>query len=253
MIGIRVNNKFFKSLTKAARFIGMPATTLSVALKDKKSIVHKDLLIEKTEIKPTERIKKQRNIPVLVDGIMYNSFKDAEKALGCGRSYLSLALRRGQTNIKGHTIEPVYPSMVGKKKIGGTKVLQVNTGVVFNSIRDASIEADADEWTMSKKMEFAGSFIDKFGNEYKRLTPMDTQKVYYAGNKTVGKYVSPQHNNIIEKRNYIYADLPKAIKELVDEKISNMFESGKSWQEIKDFAKKVGCKQIILKVDDDEK
>lgn len=252
MIGIRVNNKFFKSLTKAARFIGMPATTLSVALKDKKSIVHKDLLIEKTEIKPTERIKKQRNIPVLVDGIMYNSLADAEKALGCGRSYLGLALRRGQTNIKGHIVKPLYPSMVGKKKLGGTKVLQVNTGVIFNSIRDASIEAGADEWTMSKKMEFAGSFIDKFGNEYKRLTPMDTKNTYRAGDKTVGRYVQRQYNNI-EKKDYIYADLPKAIKELVDEKISDMFESGKSWQEIKDFAKKVGCKQIILKVDNDEK
>lgn len=252
MIGIRVNNKFFKSLTKAARFIGMPATTLSTALKDKKSIVHKDLLIEKTEIKPTQTTKRQRNIPVLVDGIMYNSFSDAEKALCCGRSYLSLALRRGQTNIKGHRVEPLYPSMVGKKKIGGTKVLQVNTGVIFGSIRDASIEADADEWTMSKKMEFAGSFIDKFGNEYKRLTPMDTKNTYKAGEKTVGRYVQKQYNNVV-KKDYIYADLPKAIKELVDEKISNMFESGKSWYEIKEFAKRVGCKQIILKVDDDEK
>ena len=114
---IRINNKFFRSLSEAARFLGMNKGWLSNEMKDKQAITYKDLLVEKVDTPKTNKIPKhtRKGIPVLVDGIAYKNCAEAERAIGCAQSSLSDALRRGAKKLLGHTIEPVYPSMVKKK------------------------------------------------------------------------------------------------------------------------------------------
>lgn len=189
---IRVNNKFFRSIAEAARFLHISKPYLHAKMQNKRAITYKDLLIEKVETQKTvKKIKpRKRGIPVLMDGVMYSNCAEAERAIGVGSSTISDALRRGATSVRGHKIEAVYPSDINKRKAktpkkNAVKVKCITTGVVYNNIMEASAAANADVWTMSKKMEAAGGFIDANGNEYIRLTPMRTKNVYENTGKSV--------------------------------------------------------------------
>lgn len=189
MQNIRVNNKIFDSLSKAAKFIGIQRSNLSVMLKNKKATTYKDLMIEKLD-KPKKKTKRgySRCIPVLVDNVAYNSISDAERALGWSENTLAKPLRQGRKIHKGHTIEYVLPSQRDKikyKSPKAVKVLCVTTGVTYDRLGDAAKVAGADEWTMSKKMETSGGYIDKNGNEYVRLSPMVSKNVYKDTGKTL--------------------------------------------------------------------
>lgn len=190
MQNIRVNNKIFNSISKAAKFIGMQRSNLSSMLKDKKATTYKDLMIERLDKPVVKKTKRGqfRNIAVLVDGKAYNSIADAERAFGLSENTLARPLRQGKKTYKGHTIEYVLPSQRDKIKHKNTKtvkVLCVTTGVTYNKLGDAAKVAGADEWTMSKKMETSGGYIDKNGNEYVRLTPMVSKNVYKDTGKTL--------------------------------------------------------------------
>lgn len=187
MQNVRVNNKIFDSISKAAKFIGIQRSNLSAMLKDKKATTYKDLMIERLdslEKKKTAR-GNYRKIPVLVDGVAYNSIGDAEKACGFPVNTLAKPLRQGRKIYKGHTIEYVLPSQKDKYKHKSVKVLCVTTGVTYNKLGDAAKVAGADEWTMSKKMETSGGYIDANGNEYRRLTPMVSKNMYKDTGKTL--------------------------------------------------------------------
>lgn len=190
MQNIRVNNKIFDSLSKAAKFIGIQRSNLSVMLKNKKATTYKDLMIEKLDTPKTKKTNRglARRIPVLIDNIAYNSIADAERALGWSENTLAKPLRQGRKTYKGHTIEYVLPSQKEKYKPKGgspVKVLCVTTGVTYDRLGDAAKVAGADEWTMSKKMETSGGYIDKNGNEYVRLSPMVSKNVYKDTGKTL--------------------------------------------------------------------
>ena len=185
---IRVNNKFFRSLADAAKFLRMSRVTLSAKMKNKQAITHKDLLIEKVQETPKPKHRntgvKRATVPVLVDGVAYNSCSEAERAVGLPPSVISKALRCNQRHCCGHDIEPVFPSQIKpiEKKI---KVYCETTGIMYDSIKEASKVADVDNWTMSKKMEASGAFIDSKGNIYKRMTPMNTKNKYKDTGKSV--------------------------------------------------------------------
>lgn len=190
---IRVNNKFFRSIAEAARFLHISKPYLHAKMQNKKAITYKDLLIEKVETqKPVKKIKpRKRGIPVLVDGKYYNNCAEAERAIGAASSTISDALRRGAPMVLGHTVEALMPSMIKKypnkkdTRRNGTKVECITTGVVYKSINEAAAAANCDSWTMSKKMETSGGFVDAFGNEYRRLSPMATKNNYEDTGKTV--------------------------------------------------------------------
>ena len=189
MQNIRVNNKIFDSLSKAAKFIGIQRSNLSVMLKNKKATTYKDLMIEKLD-KPKKKTQRgySRCIPVLVDNVAYNSISDAERALGWSENTLAKPLRQGRKIYKGHTIDYVLPSQrdkIKRKNPKAVKVLCVTTGVTYDRLGDAAKVAGADEWTMSKKMETSGGYIDKNGNEYVRLSPMVSKNVYKDTGKTL--------------------------------------------------------------------
>ena len=180
MQNIRVNNKIFDSISKAAKFIGMQRSNLSNMLKDKKATTYKDLMIERLDKPVVKKTKRGqfRNIAVLVDGVAYNSITDAEKLCGFCAGTLAKPLRQGKKTYKGHSIEYVMPSQRKKTSHKKVQVVCINTGVVYDRLGDAALAAGADSWTMSKKMEASGGYIDANGNEYRRLTPMRTKNTY---------------------------------------------------------------------------
>lgn len=187
MQNVRVNNKIFNSISKAAKFIGIQRSNLSVMLKDKKATTYKDLMIERLDSPEKKKTGRgnYRKIPVLVDGVAYNSIGDAEKSCGFPVNTLAKPLRQGRKIYKGHTIEYVLPSQKDKYSHKTVKVLCVTTGVTYNKLGDAAKAAGADQWTMSKKMETSGGYIDANGNEYRRLTPMVSKNMYKDTGKTL--------------------------------------------------------------------
>ena len=212
---IRINNKFFRSLTEASKFLHLNKQWLSSEMKDKEAITYKDLLIEKVEEpKPVKKPKHTRKgIPVLIDGIPYKNCAEAERAIGCASSSVSDALRRGAKTVYGHKLEAVYPSMIKNKKPmkknTNCKVLCKTTGVVFPTITEAARFAGVDDWTMSKKMEASGGFIDKENNEYIRLTPMKSKNTYVDD----GKYITKQRGLAPRKTTITQDELPEKIIE----------------------------------------
>ncbi len=187
MQNIRVNNKIFNSISKAAKFIGIQRSNLSVMLKDKKATTYKDLMIERLDSPEKKKTGRgnYRKIPVLVDGVAYNSIGDAEKSCGFPVNTLAKPLREGRKIYKGHKIEYVLPSQKDKYSHKTVKVLCVTTGVTYDKLGDAAKVAGADQWTMSKKMETSGGYIDANGNEYRRLTPMVSKNMYKDTGKTL--------------------------------------------------------------------
>lgn len=254
---IRINNKIFNSLSKAAKFLQKNKGWLSNEMKNKQAITYKDLFIEKIESPKTKKIPKhtKKGIPVLIDGVMYKNCSEAERAIGCSQSSVSDALRRGAKTIYGHTLEAVYPSMLKNrkplKKRTNVKVLCKTTGITYDSIREAALVAGVDDWTMSKKMESAGSFIDKNNNEYVRLKPMKTKNIYENTGKTLLYERTPSTKlpnmqgctdlnevnmgnfcNPLTEVNLKEKECPKIIKEAIANKIKELMKEKGIWEEI---------------------
>lgn len=251
---IRINNKIFNSLSKAAKFLQKNKGWLSNEMKNKQAITYKDLFIEKIESPKTKKIPKhtKKGIPVLIDGVMYKNCSEAERAIGCSQSSVSDALRRGAKTIYGHTLEAVYPSMLKNrkplKKRTNVKVLCKTTGITYDSIREAALVADVDDWTMSRKMESAGSFIDKNNNEYVRLKPMKTKNIY----ENTGKTLLCERNNNARLSNMQGCinlneisfdeikpikspkkeEIPQIVKDAINEKIINILKEKGLYEDI---------------------
>jgi DNA-binding protein Fis len=184
MITVKINNKVFNSISRAAKFLGINRPALSVMLKNKQATTYKDLLIEKLEVPSKTKDKtihggRRKATPIIVDGVAYNSCWEADKKFGFNIGTLSKKLNKGVKEYKGHKIEPVYPSMIKDIKPTNTvRVYCVDTDTTFDTLSEAARFAGADGWTMSKKMETSGYFIDNAGRAYKRLSPMKTKNVY---------------------------------------------------------------------------
>ena len=231
---IRVNNRFFRSIADAAKFLHIPSTTLSSKMHKKQAITHKSLLIERVKDTPKPKHQKtsgkRATIPVMVDGVPYNSCSEAERALGLPPCVLSRALRYSQKQYCGHSVEPVFPSQVKKieKKV---KVFCETTGTMYDSICEAAKVADVDNWTMSKKMEASGAFIDSKGNVYKRVTPMNTKNKYKDTGKRI-KYkrgYAPRSTKLSEPVIAIppvapKSDVPQIVRDAINDKIITLLK-----------------------------
>ena len=237
---IRVNNKFFRSIADAANFLRMPRVTLSAKMKNKKAITHKDLLIEKVQETPKAKHRntgvKRPAVPVIVDGVAYNSCAEAERSLGVPLCSISKALRCGQKHCCGHDIEPVFPSQIKltEKKV---KVYCETTGIMYDSIKEAAKVADVDNWTMGKKMETSGAFIDSKGNVYKRMTPMNTKNSYPDTGKRVKhkRQYSPRSIKLGEPTMAPVAqktEVPQVVKDAINDKIIKLLKDNGIYDEI---------------------
>ena len=121
-------------------------------------------------------------IAVKIENKTFTSLKEACEYLKLKHSAgLAHALKRGNTTYNGLRIERLSPITRGNKhnhKKQSCPVLCENLNVKFRTITEAAKYAQADGWTMSKKMQTAGQFIDKNGNIYKRMKPMKSKNVY---------------------------------------------------------------------------
>lgn len=277
MQNIRVNNKIFDSISKAAKFIGIQRSNLSVMLKDKKATTYKDLMIERLDSPEKKKTGRgnYRKIPVLVDGVAYNSIGDAEKSCGFPVNTLAKPLREGRKIYKGHTIEYVLPSQKDKYSHKTVKVLCVTTGVTYNKLGDAAKVAGADKWTMSKKMEASGGYIDANGNEYRRLTPMITKNTYKDTGKKVRKYTPKTSRRGVKlntketfvpidtaletaksKREVLFPNaidaktqVPQVVKDAINDKIIKLLKDNGIYEQIVDLLNFGGFSSIKIKND----
>lgn len=121
-----------------------------------------------------------------VNGKRFRSLSQAARYIRISTSRLSELLKnKKEFMFDNFRIQEIPKPKKPKPKSKYCKVLQINTGKIFNTISEASRYAGVDSWTMSVKMETAGSFIDKNGNEYKRLSPMITKNKYVNTGKTI--------------------------------------------------------------------
>lgn len=178
-----------------------------------------------------------------VNGKRFRSLSQAAKYIRISTPRLSELLRNKKEfmydNFRIQEInKPKIPKLkstkIPKLKSKYCKVLQVNTGKIFKTIKEASEYAGVDSWTMSVKMEVAGSFIDKNGNEYKRLSPMITKNKYVNTGKTlktghVGKEIEKNNDNCIEEEK---DTVPQIVKDAINEKIILMLKEKGLYEDI---------------------
>lgn len=134
---------------------------------------------------------------VIIEGTKFNSITEAAKYIdparniqgnlshallyNSDRKYKGLSIayadKKLEDKIKQKYIENTCIESIRKSK-KSCPVVCKTLGKTFGSICDAAKYAKVNEWTMSKKMETAGKFIDKNNNEYVRLVPMNTKNTY---------------------------------------------------------------------------
>lgn len=170
-----------------------------------------------------------------VNGKRFKSLSQAAKYIRISASRLSKLLKnKKEFMYDNFRIQEINKPKIPKLKRKYCKVLQVNTGKIFKTIKEASEYAGVDSWTMSVKMETAGSFIDKNGNEYKRLSPMITKNKYV----NTGKTLKTEHIiKKIEENNDVYFEekkdtVPQIVKDAINEKIILMLKEKGLYEDI---------------------
>lgn len=141
----------------------------------------------------------RETVRVKVDDLTFNSFVEAANYLDCKSYHITNALKVGDSvAFRGHTVtrlDPIKPKHFNKSpckslrdgtlklegyKLGrkgyrtnkGCPVLCTTTNKSYPTITALAKELNMNQWTLSIKLEQAGKFIDKDGNEYIRQKPM---------------------------------------------------------------------------------
>ena len=160
----------------------------------------------------------------------------------------------------------MFPSQItitSRKKRGTTHRIKVycpNLDKTFDSITDAAKYAQADTWTMSKKMETSGGFVDKNGNEYKRLKPMNTKNNYPDTGKTLAKTHSFAHRIVVKPVDnkpinigtpvrVVKEEIPQIVKDAINDKIIQILKDNNIYNQIVDLLNYGGFSTIKIKND----
>lgn len=263
---VYAGDKLFPTMTKLAEWLGISKLKLSEMFKDRDSIFYNGTVLRraqpepKPEHIPVQKSWDRRPKPVLVDGVAYNSCHDAEQLLGFPKNVLAGALNNMQKFYKGHAIEYVYPSDTkttpkndGRKS--GTGVYCENLNKHFPSINDAAKFAQADAWTMSKKMEFAGKFIDDNGNVYIREQPMKTINVYKnTGAKLKRKVTTPYTRTLTEPKTPVIEskdEIPQVVKDAIIDKLKDLLKNSNVRDEMTELMKYAGLTRVVITLTED--
>lgn len=198
----------------------------------------------------------KKPIKVIVEGTTFNSIKEAANyidssrgvyvqlahalARNCERKYKGLSIAYADEELENQVKQKLLTKSLPHKysKIG-CPVLCKTTGKRFKSITKAAKHANVNDWTMSKKMETAGKFMDKHNNEYIRLVPMNTKNVYANTGATLkheGRKTSRTVNPTVvkEEPNVSSVELAKTIlkNKTVDFINGNRFDMAKEFIDI---------------------
>lgn len=268
---VYAGDKLFPTITKLAEWLGVSKNSIHQAFGDKKTVFYKGITLKKAPqeeshpYRPLGTQKGKKPIPVLVDGIAYNNCNEAERAQGWSPNTLIKALKTGKAFYKGKKIEFLYPSDGDKYKLcwdnkrTDNKCVGVyceNLNKHFASIKEAAKFAGADGWTMSKKMETAGKFIDEKGNTYVREKPMKTINVYNnTGAKIRHKVIKPYTRTIkvLDKEpESLQNEVPQIVKDAINDKIKELFKNSELRDQITDLMRHAGFKKIIFTLDEIE-
>lgn len=144
----------------------------------------------------------------------------------------------------------------------GVKVYCTTLNKWFKNIRKAARFAGVNDWTMSKKMEVSGGFIDSNGNEYIRQRPMDTKNTYEDTGKTVKKGMGRKKKNTRKKKEQffpmidellkqpekkiVFGDYPVAVQKVIEEHAKDMLQKGTPFAEVKSFLIDAGCTKLTI-------
>lgn len=152
--------------------------------------------------------KNNKKVAVVVEGTRFDSITSAAKYLGVVPAQVWSAAH-GSGRLKDLAIKFEHPeqsqalSLAKGYKPKKAKNDKRNCPVIcetlnrkFKTITAAAKHAHVNEWTMGLKMQTAGQFVDKEGNVYKRLKPMNTNKVYTNTGDTMQKEVK-KHSKAI--------------------------------------------------------
>lgn len=251
-----VNGKYFPSIEKASRYLNIARSNLSALIKGKNRVFYRGAEIERAQEEMTaykiNTPKETKKTPVIVDGVVFESMKDAEEMYNWPVGALSKPLRLGKSFYKGHKIQLVFPSKkrpIQAQKMS-CKVYNKTLDITYNSIMEAANHAKCDPWTMSKKMESSGGFIDANGNEYIRLTPMKTKNVYEDTGKTIKK-IMPEHSRTVApkpdmefpivdipvEKKPTQNEVPQIVKDAINDKIITLLKEKGLYQDILDLLK----------------
>ena len=174
--------------------------------------------------KGTNMKKRKTVLSVNINGKHFNTITEAAKAINCKAYHLYNAYASNATSYKNFNLEFIRNEndMCLIRNRYKCPVICTTTGKVYDSIADASKAAGANNWTMSLKMEKAGKFIDKEGNEYIRKIPMNTSREYSNQTPTVNQRLSELHSNSRKSNNKIIKSKPLVnINKIANSKLSN--------------------------------
>lgn len=137
----------------------------------------------------------------------------------------------------------------------------------FKTIKAAAKFAKANDWSMSKKMDVSGVFVDEEGREYIRQTPMETKNKYpdtgsrvlktWTRKRTKKKeqyfpMIDELLNQKPEKKKIVFGDYPIVVQRVIEEHAKEMLRMGTPFDKVKAFLLDAGCKTITINLVEDK-
>ena len=178
--------------------------------------------------KPTQR--------VIVEGKEFASITAAAKYLQSNTGALQYCLQNNRDR-KFNGLSIAYADKDKEAKIQAylnSKPTRTTSRIVcpvicetlnkrFSTINAAARFAGVNNWTMSVKMETAGQFVDKKGNVYKRLKPMQTKNCYANTGDTI-MIEKPHHTKEVEQSKATISGIELA-RNILKDKVASYIQS----------------------------
>lgn len=174
-------------------------------------------------------------VALLVEGNKFNSLKDAANYLQLkssgslnwhlnhnkDRKFQGLSIAFADEAKERAVVEQLNKHKRKVKIMQSKKACPVyceQLNKTFKTISLAAKYAKVNGWTMSVKMETAGQFIDKQGNVYKRLKPMNTKNTYSNTGDTLTREILKRKAKIADNQEL----LPLTTSEVKPEQVSGI-------------------------------
>ena len=140
-----------------------------------------------------------------------------------------------------------------KPRKNSVRVLCETTNTMYPMLKLAAKEANADAWTMSKKMITDGAYIDDFGRKWVRLTPSTSTTQYAKTGQKLQCHRWRAKKSVIEEPKQEPETpknkLPDFVKKAVSEKIKAELKQTPVWKDICEIMEYLGVNKLIITKD----